>query len=109
MDNLITGKILKIHGWPDGKIIGIAKRIAEELAKQGFERETILARLDAVRQNAGPFLADELMADLAREWIRITQAEVPSEDILRASPLMYPIWGKEQIDAGSIAQMDNAM
>jgi len=109
MDNIITGKILKVNGWPDGKVIGIAKRIAEKLAEQGFERETILARLDAVRQNPGPFLADELLADLAREWIRITQPEVPSVNELRDSPLRYPIWGKDQIDAGSIAQMDNAM
>ncbi len=46
----ITGKILKLHGWPDGKIIGIAKRTGEQLAAQGLDRETILMRLDAVRQ-----------------------------------------------------------
>ena len=45
----ITGKILKLHNWPDGKIIGIAKRIGERLAGQGLDRESILARLDAVR------------------------------------------------------------
>jgi len=105
----ITGKILKLNGWPDGKIIGIAKKIAEGLSEQGFDRETILARLDAVRQNPGPFLADPLMADLARECIRITQPDVPSNDSLRESPLRYPTWGKEQIDEGSFAQMDNAM
>ena len=58
----ITGKILKLNGWPDGKIIGIAKKIGEQLREQGSDRETILARLNAVRQNPGPFLADELMA-----------------------------------------------
>jgi tRNA-splicing ligase RtcB len=107
--DIITGKILKLNGWPDGKIIGIAKKIAEQLARQGFDRETILARLDAVRQNPGPFMADALMADLACEWIRISQPELPSDNVLRDSPLMYPIWGKEQIDEGSLAQMDNAM
>ena len=63
----ITGKILKLHQWPDGRIIGIAKRIDGQLADQGLDRETILARLDAVRQNPGQFLADEQMTDLARE------------------------------------------
>ena len=63
----ITGKILKLHQWPDGRIIGIAKRIGGQLADQGLDRETILARLDAVRQNPGQFLADEQMTDLARE------------------------------------------
>src|SRR5215211_2182822 len=105
----ITGKILKLHGWPDGKIIGVAKKIAADLSEQGFDRETILARFDAVRQNPGPFLADEVMADLARECIRLTQNEMPAGNDLRDSPLTYPIWGRDQIDAGSIAQMDNAM
>lgn len=106
---MITGKILKLHNWPDGKIIGIAKRTAEMLAAQGLDRETILARLEAVRQTPGPFLADEQMADLARECIRITQKDEPAVDALRDAPLAYPVWGRENIDEGSIAQMDHAM
>ncbi len=106
----ITGKILKLHNWPDGRIIGIAKRTGEILSEQGFDRETILARLDAVRQNPGPFLADELLADLARECIRITQQAMESAAVeLRDVPLSFPIWGREHIEAGSIEQMNNAM
>jgi tRNA-splicing ligase RtcB len=105
----LTGKILKLRGWPDGKIIGLAKSIAEQLAHQGLDRETILARLDAVRQNPGAFMTETLMADLARECIRlIPKDEVPDNE-LRPSPLPYPIWGRENIEEGSIAQMDNAM
>jgi tRNA-splicing ligase RtcB (3'-phosphate/5'-hydroxy nucleic acid ligase) len=107
--DMITGKILKLNHWPDGKIIGIAKKIGAQLSEQGFDRETILARLEAVRQNPGPFLADGAMADLARECIRIAQSDIPSNDEPRPSPLRYPIWGRQNIDAGSIAQMDNAM
>ena len=107
--DMISGKILKLNNWPDGRIIGIAKRIGMQLSEQGFDRETILARLEAVRQNPGPFLADELMADLARECIRITKKDLPLDDAPREAPLEYPIWGKENIDEGSIAQMDNAM
>ena len=66
-DELITGKILKIHGWPDGKIIGLAKKVAKELSITGADRESVLARLEAVRRDPGPFLADPLLADLARE------------------------------------------
>ena len=105
----ITGKILKLHHWPDGKIIGIAKRIGEQLAGQGLDRETVLARLDAVRQNPGPFLADDQMAELARECIRISQPATLADESLRETPLEYPIWGHENIDAGSIEQMNNAM
>src|SRR5690349_764042 len=100
--DFITGKILKLNNWPDGKIIGIAKSIGAQLSEQGFDRETILARLEAVRQNPGPFLAEELMADLARECIRITQKDLRSEAAPRELLLEYPIWGKENIDEGSI-------
>jgi hypothetical protein len=48
--DLITGKILKRNNWPDGKIIGLAKEAAAQLAAQGLEREIILARLEAVRE-----------------------------------------------------------
>ncbi len=105
----ITGKILKLHHWPDGKIIGIAKRTGEQLAAQGMDRKTVLARLDAVRQNPGPFLADEQMADLAREWIRLSQPDLPADSSLRDTPIQYPVWGRENIDDASVAQMDHAM
>jgi len=105
---IITGKILKLNNWPDGKIIGLAKEIAAELAETGLEREDILARLDSVRLNPGQFLAEPLLAELARECIRLLPKEEQS-DTLRELPLAYPIWGREAIDDGSLAQMDNAM
>ena len=107
--DIVTGKILKLNNWPDGKIIGIAKNIAAELSEQGLEREIILARLDAVRSNPGYFLADMLMADLARECIRLVPKAEDTLNELRESPLSYPIWGREAIDESSLAQMDNAM
>src|SRR5215470_8101068 len=108
-DSLLTGKILKLHGWPDGRIIGIAKDVGKQLADQGMDRETILAQLEAVRANPGSFLADSSYADLAREWIRITQKDESSPDELRDSPLPFPIWGKDQIDPEAIKQMENSM
>lgn len=107
--DMITGKILKLNNWPDGKIIGLAKQVAAELADQGLERELILARLEAVRLNPGPYLAEPLMADLARECIRLAPKAEDKLTELRESPLPYPIWGREAIDDGSLAQMDNAM
>ena len=93
--DIITGKILKLNHWPDGKIIGIAKNIAADLAEQGFAREIILARLEAVRSNPGYFLSDALMADLARECIRIAPKAKDILSELRESPLPYPVWGRE--------------
>lgn len=107
--DIITGKILKIYGWPDGKIIRVAKDVGNKLIDNGVEREAVLFRLEAVRQNPGAFLADASLAELARECIRISQADKPPQDHLRASPLPYPVWGRDQIEEGAIAQMDNAM
>jgi tRNA-splicing ligase RtcB (3'-phosphate/5'-hydroxy nucleic acid ligase) len=107
--DIITGKILKLNNWPDGKIIGIAKNISMQLSAQGVERDTILRQLDTVRQNPGRFLADPLMADLARECIRLLHKDEPSEEILHDVPIPYPIWGRENIDDGAVTQMDNAM
>jgi tRNA-splicing ligase RtcB (3'-phosphate/5'-hydroxy nucleic acid ligase) len=107
--DIITGKILKFNGWPDSKLIGIAKNIGAQLSEQGVDRETILARLEAVRQNPASYLTDELMAELARECIRITQKDRSTDDAPRELPLEYPIWGRENIDEGSILQMNNAM
>ena len=107
--DIITGKILKLNNWPDGKIIGLAKIAGTQLMEQGLDRDVVLSQLEAVRQDPGPFLADPLMANLARECIRLTQKDEPSPDILHESPIPYPIWGREQIDDGAVAQMDNAM
>lgn len=107
--DIITGKILKYHNWADGKIIGLAKDAGNKLMESGLDREAALARLNAVRQNPGSFLADPLLADLARECLKIAQKDeaLPSE--LHDSPLPFPIWGRDQIDSEAIKQMQNAM
>ena len=105
----ITGKILKINGWPDGKIIGLAKQAAAGLANQGLEREAVLAQLEAVRGQPGQYLADALLADLAHECLRLLPKEPVLLEELHSEPLPYPIWGRAAIDNEAIAQMDNAM
>ena len=108
-DGILTGKILKFNRWPDGRIIGLAKSAGEVLAEEGLDRGAVLARLDAVRKNPGSFLADPTLAELARECIRLANKDEVPPNELRSQPLPYPIWGKENIDQGSLAQMDNAM
>ena len=107
--DIITGKILKLRNWPDGKIIGIAKEAAAQLMNQGMDREAALARLEAVRKSPGSFLADSLMADLASECIRLAHKGEPPLADLRESPLPFPIWGADNIDLAAIQQMENAM
>jgi tRNA-splicing ligase RtcB len=107
--DIITGKILKLNNWPDGKVIGLAKKAAEELSITETDRGAVLSRLDSVRQNPGQFLADPILADLARECIRLVQKDEPIADELRSKPITYPVWGRENIDDEAIAQMDNSM
>jgi tRNA-splicing ligase RtcB len=108
---VITGKILRLNGWPEGKLISLAKAIAEQLETDAFgDRDAILARLDAVRQKPGSFLTDPLLSDLARECLRQTQKQTAAlDEELRPRPLQYPVWGQEHIDSASLAQMDSAM
>ena len=34
---MLTGKMLKLRGWPEGKVIGLAKAVGETLAARGLE------------------------------------------------------------------------
>ena len=108
-DSLITGKILKLHGWMDGRVIGLAKDAGNALLDEGLDRDSVLSTLEAVRQNPGSFLADVRLADLARECIRLSQPEESSVDELRESSLPFPTWGVDQIEPEAIRQMENAM
>jgi len=107
--DIITGKILKLNNWNDGKIIGLAKDAGDKLMEQGLDRDAALIQLDAVRQSPGSFLTHALLAELARECIRLNQKVEPSTDTLLENPIPFPIWGREQIEEGAIAQMNNAM
>jgi len=107
--DIITGKILKLNNWQDGRVIGLAKDAGNKLIEQGMEREAVLSKLEAVRENPGSFLADPFFAGLARECIRITQKDEPSVDELREAPLPFPIWGQDHIDPEAVHQMENAM
>ncbi len=107
--DIVTGKILKLRNWPDGKIIGLAKQAAGQLAETEPDREAVLMRLEAVRQNPGAFLSDPVLGELARECIHTTQKDEPGTEELRKSPLPFQVWGRENVDEASLAQMENAM
>ncbi len=107
--DIVTGKILKRNGWPDGRIIGIAKDAAARLLETGLDRDSVLARLSAVRADPGRFLADATLSELARECVRVSQPREESPAELRGEAIPYPIWGRENIDDQSLAQMNNAM
>lgn len=107
---VISGKILKLNGWPEGSVIRLAKDAAQVLWEAGLDRDAILARLDVVRENPTAFANDETVGELARELLALTaQATEARSEELRSAPLPYRIWGKEFIDADALVQMDNAV
>ncbi len=107
---MITGKVLQGRGWPEGKVIGLAKSVAMRLEMEGLERDAILDRLDAVREQPGEYLADPLFGDLAREAMRRQAVETSQiNDTLRAEPLPFQTWGAGGIDMGAVEQMQNSL
>ncbi|MCB9112864.1 MAG: RtcB family protein [Anaerolineales bacterium] len=105
----MTGKILKLNHWEDGKSIGLAKEAGNKMIASGMDRDAALAKLEAVRQNPGSFLADTLLADLAREILSKNKKDESAEENLRDLPLPFPIWGADNIDPEAIRQMENSM
>jgi tRNA-splicing ligase RtcB len=107
---MLTGKHLKLRGWPEGKIIGLAKAAGDALDAQGLDRETILDRLDAVRAQPDDYLTDAVYGPLAKECARRVALSQEKLDVaLRTEPLTYAVWGAEQIDQQALAQMENAL
>jgi tRNA-splicing ligase RtcB len=105
---MITGKILKARGWPEGKVIGLAKAAAERLERDGLTQDDILTRLDAVLAAPGDYLADPRYAALAHEVIRRT-APPPVAVTPRAEPAAYTVWGAESIEPAAVSQMEQAL
>src|SRR5438105_1684082 len=108
---MISGRVLKRHGWKQGRAIGLAKDAAAALADAdvGLDADVILKRLDDVLENPRRFLEDPILGPLATELDRSAReaaerAEVPQ---LRDRPAPYRIWGEEGIDKGARDQMDN--
>ncbi len=122
-DKILTGKILKERGWPEGKLIGFAKAAAQQLSVTKG-REEILGALDSVRLSPDEFLQDAIFGALATEFLRrekeaalllddaLPRETEAGEEILsqlRETPLEYSVWGADGIDAGAIEQMQNAL
>ena len=103
---MIRGKHLTKLGWKSGVIIGIAKRVAENLPEE-MSREEVLDWLEQVRQNPEEFAVEgNPMQELAQAFLA---EQVKKKISLRDEPIAAPIWGKEIIDEQAIFQLMNAM
>lgn len=107
---MITGKILKSRGWPEGRVIGLAKGAAEILEAQGKTRAEILEQLDNVLSAPDMFTADATYGAVAAEILRRERDNTSKvADALLEAPLPYQTWGEAGIDKGAQVQMQNAM
>jgi tRNA-splicing ligase RtcB len=107
---MISGKILKQYGWPEGRVMGAAKAAVDALEAGGLTREQALARIDQVRTDPDTYSDDPLLDRLATEVKRTIRAPVaPEEPALASEPVHYDVWGQEGIDAAALGQMDAAM
>jgi tRNA-splicing ligase RtcB (3'-phosphate/5'-hydroxy nucleic acid ligase) len=106
---MLTGKDLIERGWPQGPAIGLALDAARKLSAAGMDDDAILRELEKVKA-ATDSVPDETLAPLAR-WLTRMRAEETAalEDELRGEPLPYGVWGADLIEAGTAAQMENAM
>lgn len=99
-------------GWAQDKILGLALKAAADLHAADQTMGTILQTLESVRKQPAAYLShatpslDALAQALAEKANRVAE-QMGAE--LRSAPLPYPVWGEQYIDAGSRAQMDNAM
>ena len=106
---MITGKDLIERGWPQGRTIGLALAAAKELRSSGMDDDTVLRKLETVRENPGADTHDAL-EPLARELTNIRdEGAAALEDRLRGEALPYGVWGPDLIEAGTTAQMEDAM
>ncbi len=106
---MITGRDLIEHGWPQGRVIGLALAAAEELGSRGMDDDAVLRELEKVRA-APDAVPDRALEPLARELASIRDAERTAlEDELRGEALPYGVWGADLIEEGTTAQMEGAM
>nr|MBA3826628.1 RtcB family protein [Ktedonobacterales bacterium] len=105
---MITGKTLKEQGWTQGKVLGLAKSVAQSMEARGLAEDTILAQLDQVRAAPQTYLDDPKFKDLAKVLYKRVVAE-PKPDHLRETALNFGIWGEDHIEREARSQMERAL
>lgn len=102
----LTGKDLRLLGYPEGRLIGIAIRLLENSYK-GKSRQFKLNLMERVIQNPALYQKHEQLGNLAREILAKPEKKQKVE--LNNGRLPYRIFGSEVIEPGALHQMDLAM
>lgn len=100
-------KTLIANGWPQGEIIGVALRVAQNMAERGAEEPAIVETLERVK--AAPEVYDVDGGIFQELAVACKGLHVQPNKVIRDQPLDAPIWGREIIEPEAIAQLHNAM
>lgn len=104
-----TGKDLLFLGYTEGKTLGIALEIANQLAATE-KRQFILTSLSRVRKKHEDYLADQVWQPLAEAFAEAARDAAAKTVIALKDPVQeYAIFGKEAIEEGALTQMNIAM
>ncbi|MFC2103944.1 RtcB family protein [Bacteroidota bacterium] len=103
----ISGKELRRLGFPNEVSISLAKIIISKYYKRSTKIE-VLGILQDIIQNQDKYKKHDHFSRLI-EALNPTYKQQTSEIIVEPNPLPYKIYGKKEIEEGSIKQMDNAM
>ncbi|HEY8400349.1 MAG TPA: RtcB family protein [Cytophagaceae bacterium] len=103
---LLTGQDLLSMGYPEGKVIGIALKALEAFPKE-TKVEELKSVLSNLLTNPSSYIEDPVLAPVAMELLVpvAKEAIIPLKD----QGEVYSVFGKENIEAGALNQMDIAM
>lgn len=106
MEHINGADLLQI-GYTEGKILGVALAVAQQLA--GQEKNTVLAILQKAKEYPENFLDDEIMEPLAKAIIENIDEPKHQTISLNENPERYTIYGEAHIEEGARKQMNVAM
>lgn len=104
----VNGEDLIAAGYPEGKVIGIAIKVAEQNYSE-LKKEDVLSLLNKVVQYPENFLDDEALGVIAQELIEKQNQDEVSVIQLKVIGGVYTVFGAENIEQGAINQMEIAM
>lgn len=103
------GRTFLALGWPSGPVIGEALKAGRKLLKKGQGEESIIERLEIVRQEPSAWLDDKTFGRVAKEWQRlITRQSEKEKSKLRAEAIPIVSWGAELLETATLKQMEQA-
>ncbi len=103
----ISGKEMRRIGFRSEVLISLAKNIAYKYYKRTPKTE-VLGLLEGIIKNPENYKNHEHFSKLAAQLIKAPKQK-PEEIQINPKPLPYKIYGKNEIDEGSLQQMDVAM